>query len=156
MSAPQYIHVMPKNVILSKVAGIYYYMYVCTYLCERMILCIALGMKSTPTMVKVYLYANKSYLPSALEATVSATYLTSKGYAYLYALLYLIPYNICIYVCMYLGVPGEPRVATHALQLPLYLACRPKAPVKSSLCKGESYGCIYKCMYVCMNVCRLC
>ena len=76
-------------------------MYVRTYLCERMILCIALGMKSTPTMVKVYLYANKSYLPSALEATVSATYLTSKGYAYLYALLNLIPYNVCIYVCIW-------------------------------------------------------
>jgi len=76
-------------------------MYVCMWLCERMILCIALGMKSTPTMVKVYLYANKSYLPSALEATVSATYLTSKGYAYLYALLNLIPYNVCIYVCIW-------------------------------------------------------
>ena len=59
----------------------------------------ALGIKSTPTMVKVYLYANKAYLPSSLEATVSATYLTSKG---MYVCMYVyLSFIYCMHVCMY-------------------------------------------------------
>eukprot|EP01034_Spumella_vulgaris_P030819 gene30819-38095_t len=86
VSAPSFVHAVPKNFLLTKVTG---------------------G-KSTPVMVKLYLYATRAALPSGLDAVVTATYTSSKG---------------------------EPRVISHTIALPLFLACRPKAPIKSALCK---------------------
>ena len=59
-------------------------------------------------MIQVHLYALSSALPTSLDASVAAHYLTAKG---------------------------EPRVSSHTLQLPLYLLCRPKAPAKTAPCK---------------------
>ncbi len=86
VSSPSCVHAAPKNFVLQKVAG---------------------GAKSTPVMVKVYLYATRT-IPSGLDATITATYTSSKG---------------------------EPRVVSHTIALPIYLVCRPKAPTKSALCK---------------------
>ena len=60
---------------------------------------------STPVMVKFFVYATKAQLPSGLDVQVVATY-TAPG--------------------------GEPRVATHAVTLPLHIACRPKAAAKNA------------------------
>lgn len=62
----------------------------------------------TPTMVTVYLYAKKSMLPTGFDAQIMASYVTSNG---------------------------EARVSTHVIALPLHLACRPKAAVKTGLHK---------------------
>eukprot|EP01038_Epipyxis_sp_PR26KG_P016237 gene16237-22098_t len=86
IATPNFLHAVPKNVIIQKVVGV----------------------KATPVMIKVYIYAFKSILPSGLEAHVTASYLTSRG---------------------------EPRVSTTTLTLPLHLACKPKAPLKSSTYK---------------------
>lgn len=87
VSCPSFVHAVPNNVILQRVAG---------------------GSKAEPTMVKVYMYALRASLPTGLDATVTATYTSSNG---------------------------EPRVVSHTVALPLYLACRPAAPSKSALCK---------------------
>jgi hypothetical protein len=60
---------------------------------------------STPVMVKFFVYATKAQLPSGLDVQVVATY-TAPG--------------------------GEPRIATHAVTLPLHIACRPKAAAKNA------------------------
>ena len=86
VTAPNFVHVSPRHITLPKVAGL----------------------KATPVMVRVFLYALKSQIPSGLDALVTASYTS---------------YN------------GEPRVTSMPLQLPLFLACRPKAPVKSAACK---------------------
>lgn len=86
VSAPPNIHVVPHNFLLNKVSGI----------------------KTTPIMVTAHFYAKKSHLPSGLNATVTATYLSFKG---------------------------DPRVASMSLRLPLSLSCRPKVPQKSAACK---------------------
>lgn len=80
VSVPNFIHVVPKHVVMQKVAGV----------------------KSTPAMVKFYFYTIKDFAASTFDACVTASYQSSKG---------------------------EPRVATHTFQLPIFLAARPKPPV---------------------------
>jgi hypothetical protein len=86
VSTPAFVHAVPKNVIIQKVNGL----------------------KSTPVMIKVNFYAFKGVVPSSLESTISASYLSVKG---------------------------EPRIVTHSIQLPLFLACKPKPPMKNADCK---------------------
>ena len=86
VSTPSFVLPVPKNIIIQKVSTV----------------------KSTPVMVKIFFFATKDLLPSCLDATINASYLSSKG---------------------------EPRIASHVIQLPIFLACRPKAPMKSALCK---------------------
>lgn len=86
ITPPTSIHAVPKNVVLQKVSGI----------------------RSTPMMVKLSLYALATSLPTTLDCCVAANYLTSKG---------------------------EPRVSSHVIKVPLHLVCQPKPPVKSSGCK---------------------
>jgi hypothetical protein len=57
IDGPGFVHIMPKNIILSKVAGV----------------------KKTPLMVKVFLYATKATLPTGLEAVVTASYTSHNG-----------------------------------------------------------------------------
>jgi hypothetical protein len=63
------------------------------------------GQQSTPVMIKLYLYATKTLLPTGLEVEVVATYQSANK---------------------------EPRVAHHTVPLPLLLACRPKPAIKAS------------------------
>lgn len=57
IEAPNFIHIVPKNIILSTVSGV----------------------KTTPQMVKVYLYALKDKLPTNLDAVVTASYTSHLG-----------------------------------------------------------------------------
>jgi hypothetical protein len=57
IDGPGFVHIVPKNIILSKVAGV----------------------KKTPLMVKVFLYATKASLPLGLEAVVTASYTSHNG-----------------------------------------------------------------------------
>lgn len=57
VSAPSFLHVAPKNIIIQSVSG----------------------SPSTPVMVKLYFYATRLELPSKLEAEIMATYNTSNG-----------------------------------------------------------------------------
>ena len=84
LSCPGFLHSVPKNVVIQRIGG---------------------AAASTPVMVKFYLYATKTQLPSGLDVQVVATY-TAPG--------------------------GEPRIATHAVALPLHIACRPKAATKNA------------------------
>eukprot|EP01032_Pedospumella_encystans_P011289 gene11289-13134_t len=86
IDTPGAFHIVPKNIILSKVAGV----------------------KNTPLMVKVFFYATKNNLPSVLDAVVTASYVSHNG---------------------------EPRVTSIPLNLPMFVACKPKAPVKAAHCK---------------------
>ena len=60
-------------------------------------------------MVKVYLYALKTQLPTSIDGTITASYISANN--------------------------NEPRVTSISIQLPIYLLCKPRAPVKSSLYK---------------------
>ena len=73
VSAPAFVHVVPKNYIIKSVSA-----------------------HSTPVMIKLYMYASKSQIAASLQCDVTATYKTAQG---------------------------EPRIANHAIQLPLFLAC---------------------------------
>ncbi len=73
ISAPTFVHVVPKNYILKTVTP-----------------------NSTPVMIKLYMYAYRSQLASSLKCEVTAAYKTESG---------------------------EPRIANHTIQLPLFLAC---------------------------------
>lgn len=57
IEAPGFAHVVPKNIILAKVAGV----------------------KKTPLMVKVYFYATRNSLPTGLDVVVTASYLSHNG-----------------------------------------------------------------------------
>lgn len=57
VDGPGFVHIVPKNIILSKVAGV----------------------KKTPLMVKVFLYATKAALPMGLEGVVTASYTSHNG-----------------------------------------------------------------------------
>ena len=86
INAPDQIYVVPKNIILQSVGNV----------------------KSTPLMVKVYLYALKTQLPTSLEGTVTASYLSASN---------------------------EHKVTSIGLTLPMHIAFKPKAPIKSASCK---------------------
>lgn len=63
------------------------------------------GARATPTILQLTFFANKSHLPTSLEAQVMATYLTAAG---------------------------EPRVCAHAISVPLAMACRLRPAAKSA------------------------
>ena len=86
INAPEQIYVVPKSIILQSVGNV----------------------KSTPLMVKVYLYALKTQLPTSLEGTVTASYLSSNN---------------------------EHKVTSIGLVLPMHISFKPKAPIKSASCK---------------------
>lgn len=86
VSPPSHVHVVPQSVILNKVAGL----------------------KSTPVVVKLHIYALRGALATGLQCVVTASYQSPRG---------------------------EPRVSAHYLALPLALAVKPRAPTKSAPCK---------------------
>jgi hypothetical protein len=63
------------------------------------------GARATPTILQLTFFANKSYLPTSLDAQVMATYLTAAG---------------------------EPRVCSHVITVPLAMACRLRPAAKSA------------------------
>lgn len=63
------------------------------------------GARSTPTVVKLTFYALKSAVGTSMDVTITASYQSTKG---------------------------EPGIVTHALELPFFLAVRPKAPTKAA------------------------
>jgi Bardet-Biedl syndrome 9 protein len=63
------------------------------------------GAKSTPVIVRLVFLANAELLPNGLEAEVAASYLSPSG---------------------------EPRVSSHKLLLPLFLACRLRGASKAA------------------------
>lgn len=85
VSAPSFVHVVPKNTILKSVSA-----------------------NSTPVMIKLYMYAYQSQIASSLKCDVTATYKASSG---------------------------EPRIANHIIQLPLFLACTLRPASKSAAYK---------------------
>ena len=58
---------------------------------------------STPVMIKLYMYARPDQFASSLEADVTATYKSASG---------------------------EPRIVNHQIDIPLFLACTIRPPVK--------------------------
>jgi Bardet-Biedl syndrome 9 protein len=86
VNCPKHVYATPKNIFLPKVTGL----------------------RTTPMVVKVQLYALRSQLPSSLNFSVTASYSTHKN---------------------------EPQIANHSLLLPLFLVCRPKPPSKNALFK---------------------
>jgi Bardet-Biedl syndrome 9 protein len=85
ISAPSFVHVVPKNYIIKSVSA-----------------------RSTPVMIKLYMYVRREEIASSLKCDVVATY-KSKA--------------------------GEPRIANHTVQLPLFLACTLRIPVKAAAFK---------------------
>lgn len=66
------------------------------------------GLRTTPLIVKVSIYATKASLPTSLDLHVSASYTSHKN---------------------------DPQITSHTISLPLYLICRPKPPSKNALYK---------------------
>jgi len=78
-----FLHCLPTNIVLQQVAGA----------------------RATPTILQLTFFANKSHLPTSLDAQVMATYLTSAG---------------------------EPRVCAHTVNVPLAMACRLRPAAKTA------------------------
>lgn len=66
------------------------------------------GNQSTPTILHITLYASKTHLPTSLDAQAVATYVAANG---------------------------EPRVAVHPFQIPLFLACKLRPAAKNNVYK---------------------
>ena len=87
LSSPQHIYITPRQFVIPKVANL----------------------KSTPVVQKVTFYALKTYLPTSMEITATASYQSSNK--------------------------GEPQIVAHHISLPLCMALRPKAPSKNAAYK---------------------
>lgn len=83
VTSPPFLHCLPSNIVLQQVAGA----------------------RSTPTILQLNFFANKTHLPTSLDVKVMATYMTAAG---------------------------EPRVCSHLVNLPLAMACRLRPAAKSA------------------------
>eukprot|EP00605_Chrysophyceae_sp_TOSAG23-4_P001036 GSChrysophyteH1.ASY1.ANO1.1139.1 assembled CDS len=85
ISAPSFAHCVPNNYIIK-----------------------SLSARSTPVMIKLYVYARRHEIAHSLQCDMVATYKSSSG---------------------------EPRIANHSVQLPLFMACTLRPPVKQAAFK---------------------
>lgn len=86
LSTSNNLFISPKNIHLPKVTGL----------------------KTTPLVVKVSVFATKSLLTTSLDLNVTAAYTSHKN---------------------------EPQITSHIIHLPAFLACRPRPPSKNALYK---------------------
>ena len=85
VSTPSFVHAVPKNYIIKRVSA-----------------------RSTPVMIKLYMYVHRDQVASSLTCEILATYKSQAG---------------------------EPRIANHTIELPLFLACALRPPTKAAAFK---------------------